>query len=84
MKRDALMLFLRDYGKLIAVLLIAAVTAVVSCHAPSREDRRLAELEACKKKCAPLAGVMEGKQRFPTEPATDRRNYPTHAQCVCR
>ena len=82
--RSALMTWFRKYFKLIAVLSVTAVTLTAYYFAPSRDERQLTELEACKKRCAPLAGAMEGKQRFPNAPATDRRNYATHAQCVCR
>lgn len=84
MERAAVKAWLRKYIKLIAVLMVAAVTVIAYHFTPSRAERQMTELDACKKKCAPMAGVMEGKQRFPNAPATDRRNYPTHAQCVCR
>lgn len=84
MESAALKAWFRKYSKLMAVLMVTAVTVIAYYFAPSKGERQLTELEACKKQCAPLAGVMEGKQRFPNAPATDRRNYPTHAQCVCR
>ena len=76
--------WMRKYGKLIAMLMVAVATVIALYFAPGRAERQMTELEACKKKCAPMAGAMEGKQRFPNAPSTDRRNYPTHPQCVCR
>lgn len=75
---------LRMYGKLIACLIVVAVTVAAYFFAPSRAERQMTELEACKNRCAPLAGVMEGKKRFPNASVTERRNYPTYAQCMCR
>jgi hypothetical protein len=84
MNTASLKAWFRKYLRLIAVLVITVVTIFAYYFAPSRGERQLTELDACKKQCAPLAGVIEGKQRFPNAPATDRRNYPTNAQCVCR
>jgi len=84
MEHATVKMWFRKYIRLIAVLIVIAVTVTAYYFAPSKGERQATELEACKKQCAPLAGVMEGKQRFPNAPATDRRNYSTHAQCVCR
>ena len=74
----------RKYAKFGAVLLIATGLASTIYFSPNREERRKAELAACKKHCAPMAGLMEGTRQFPNAPATERRNYERFPKCICR
>lgn len=75
---------IRKYAKLGAVLLAAIVVGIAFYLSPSREEAQKADLAACKRKCAPLAGVMKGTRSIPNAPATDRRNHERFTKCVCR
>lgn len=74
----------RKYARLGAVLLVATVMGIAFYFSPSREEVMKADLAACKKRCAPLAGSLEGMRGIPNAPATDRRNHERFAKCVCR
>ena len=84
MSIDTVKLWFRKYAKLIAVLLLVILTVIFYYLSPSRNEKRITELEACQKQCFPLARALEGQSRLPNVSPTERRNYATHAKCVCR
>ena len=80
----ALKTWLRKYIKLIAVLVVTALTVIAYYAVPSTDEKQMTELEACKTQCAPLAGAMEGQRGLPNASPTERRNHLRFAKCVCR
>lgn len=67
-----------------AVLAVAIAAVTAYYFSPSRDERQATELEACKIKCMPRAGMMEGQRGLPNASPTERRNHLRFAQCVCR
>ena len=54
MEPIAMKMWFRKHLRLIAVLIMTAFAATAYYFAPSKGERQAMELEACKKKCAPL------------------------------
>ena len=79
----ALKHWLRKHYAGVAIVIVTVISVASYYAMPKREGKQLSELEACKRQCAPLAGAMEGQRRFPNSPDSERRNYSTHAKCVC-
>jgi hypothetical protein len=76
--------WLRKYCRLVAVVVLAALTAAAYLLFADRDERKLTELEACQRKCASMAGALEGQRGLPNASPTDRRNHTRSAQCICR
>ena len=76
--------WLNRYGLAFAALVVVLATFIASFFVPSRYERQAAEFDACKQRCLPREGVMQGKKVLPNAPITDRRNYETFATCVCK
>lgn len=84
MEHTAMKVWFRKYKRLIAFLTLTTFAGTAYYFAPSKGERQAMELEACKKKCAPRAGIMEGQRILPNASPTERRNHLRFAKCACR
>lgn len=84
MEPIAMKMWFRKYIRLLAFLIVTTVAVTAYYFAPSKGERQAMELEGCKKKCAPRAGVMEGQRGLPNASPTERRNHLRFAKCACR
>lgn len=66
-----------------AILTMLAMFGFSSYLQSNKEKLRLAEVNACQKKCSPRFGQIVGESRIPHASRYERRYFEINTNCVC-